>query len=286
MTAMKLVRAIDSRPWLVWCLLSLTLSGSCAREETLLRLATTTSVDNSGLLDAILPAFRAESGIDVQVMAVGSGRALQLLRRGDADIALTHDADAEEAFIREGRLVLYRKLMFNDFLIVGPVDDPAAVRDAPTAADAMRRIARSASPFVSRGDASGTHAREQQLWNLAGVRPPAGRLLETGQGMAATLRVASEREGYCLTDRATFLQLAPALRLARVFEGGVEMLNTYAIIVANGGAPRCEAGKRLVSWLAEGRGRRLVEEFAVAGAHPFTPWPVGRPADTPRAAPR
>ncbi len=286
MTAMGKVRAPASRSWLVGCLLSLTLTGSCARAETLLRLATTTSVDNSGLLDAILPAFRADSGIDVQVMAVGSGRALQLLRRGDADVALTHDPTAEELFVREGRVTLYRKLMFNDFLIVGPAGDPAAVGDALTAADAMQRIARSTSPFVSRGDGSGTHARERQLWNLAGVQPSAERILETGQGMAATLRVASERRGYCLTDRATFLQLAPALRLARVFEGGVEMLNTYAIIAADAGAPRREAARRLASWLTDGRGRGLIEEFAVAGTRPFTPWPVGRPADTPRAMPR
>jgi tungstate transport system substrate-binding protein len=139
---------------------------------------------------------------------------------------------------------------------------------------------------VSRGDASGTHARERQLWDLAGVQPSAERILETGQGMAATLRVASERQGYCLTDRATFLQLAPVLRLAPVFEGGEEMLNTYAVIVADDRSPRRDVARRLVRWLTEGRGRRLIEEFAVAGTHPFVPWPAGRPADTPQAQPR
>lgn len=267
-------------------MLSLALAASCAREATLLRLATTTSVDNSGLLDAILPVFRAETAIDVQVMAVGSGKALQLLRRGDADLALTHDPVAEASFVREGRVTLYRKLMFNDFLIVGPADDPALAHDASSVADVMRRIAQSTSPFVSRGDASGTYTREQQLWDLAGSRPPTERLLETGQGMAATLRVASERKGYCLTDRATFLQLAPVLRLGRVFEGGEALLNTYAVIVPDNRLPRREAADRLVSWLTEGRGRRLIEEFAVAGVHPFIPWPAGRPADTPQAMPR
>ena len=172
---------------LVLLLFVLLVSG-CGKDSSSLRLATTTSVDNSGLLQAILPSFRQETGIDVQVLAVGSGRALQLLRRGDADVALTHDPLTEAALLKEIPAAGYRKIMFNDFVVVGPARDEASVRPSASAADAMRRIATSTALFVSRGDESGTHARERQLWQKAGVKPPADRLLETGQSMAATLR--------------------------------------------------------------------------------------------------
>ena len=207
------------------------LSVGCREDRRRLRLATTTSVDNSGLLTAILPSFQDETGIAVQVLAVGSGRALQLLRRGDADVALTHDLVAETAFLKETTPAAYRKIMFNDFVVVGPSRDEAGVGQAANATDAMRRIAGSGATFVSRGDESGTHAREQQLWRKAGTTPSAARLLETGQGMAATLRIASERHAYTLTDRATFTQLAETVGLQPLFQGDPDLLNTYAVIV-------------------------------------------------------
>src|SRR5688572_6635070 len=162
------------------------------------RLATTTSVESSGLLSAILPAFDQEKGIDVAVLAVGSGRALELLERGDAAAGLTHDPRAEQTALARGTIGAYRKVMLNDFIIVGPPDDPARVRQALDAADAMRRIAAAEAVFVSRGDASGTYTREQELWERASRRPMSNRLLETGQGMSPTLRVASERRAYTL----------------------------------------------------------------------------------------
>lgn len=256
----------------------------CARAAPHLRLATTTSVDNSGLLDTLVGPFRAETGLNVDVLAVGSGRALQLLRRGDADLAITHDPEAEAAFLREGRVARYRKLMFNDFLLVGPPADPASVRLAPDAVQAMRAIARSGSTFISRGDESGTHARERALWTGAGAVPPRERLLETGQGMAATLRIASEQGAYSLTDRATFLQMRPTLRVVPVFEGDPMLLNTYAVLVIEG--PRQVDALRLATWLSEGSGRRLIAAFAAGGTIPFTPWPAARSADDPRAVPR
>lgn len=256
----------------------------CAREAPHLRLATTTSVDNSGLLESLVEPFHAETGLSVDVLAVGSGRALQLLRRGDADLAITHDPEAEAAFLREGRGARYRKLMFNDFLLVGPPSDPASVRLAPDAVQAMRAIARSGSTFISRGDESGTHARERTLWAGADAAPPRERLLETGQGMAATLRIASEQSAYCLTDRATFLQLTSTLRLVPVFEGDPVLLNTYGVLVIEG--PRQVGALRLATWLSEGSGRRLIAAFAAGGPPPFTPWPADRSADDPRALPR
>jgi tungstate transport system substrate-binding protein len=248
-------------------------------------LATTTSVDNSGLLAELLPPFRQETAIDVQVLAVGSGRALQLLRRGDVDVALTHDPLAEAAFLKEAPSAAYRKVMFNDFVVVGPAEDEAEVRQAASAADAMRRIASARVAFTSRGDESGTHARERELWQTAGVKPRADHLLETGQGMAATLRVASERRAYTLTDRATFVQLAKNLSLEPLFEHDPDLMNTYAVIAPDGGARSADV-MQFISWLSDGAGRDRIAAFTVAGTRPFLVWPLGRPRATPDALPQ
>lgn len=260
---------------------------SCGQPRNELRLATTTSVDNSGLLGAILPAFEMAADADVKVLAVGSGRALSLLQRGDADVAITHDPVAEARLLKEVPSARYRKIMFNDFLIVGPPDDPAGIGQAATTTEAMRRVAASTAPFASRGDESGTHAREQQLWAAAGAHPTPDHLLETGQGMAATLRIASERRAYTLTDRATFMQLADAIDLRSLFAGGADLLNTYAAIVLPGSARQALAG-RMVDWLAEGDGRTAIGQFspAPAGLQLFTVWPVDRPGSDPGALPR
>lgn len=267
----------------VW--LSAAIAAGCAEHHPQLRLATTTSVDNSGLLAAILPSFRQEAGIDVQVLAVGSGRALQLLRRGDVNVALTHDPVAESALLKEMPSAAYRKIMFNDFLLVGPPRDEAAVHRAATAVDAMRRIVTSTAAFVSRGDESGTYTREQQLWQKAGAKPPADRLLETGQGMAATLRVASERQAYALTDRATFTQLAHALALKPLFEDDADFLNTYAVIVLHDIGGALDA-LRFMTWISDGDGRAHISSFTIGGTRPFFVWPAGRPRDTPDTLPR
>ena len=250
----------------------------CARPPQVLHLSTTTSVDNTGLLAVLLPAFKIESGIDVQAVAVGSGRALAILERGDADAALAHDPDAEQKVIDAGRVASYRKIMYNDFVIACPAADPAGVRGTKGALDAMRRIAASGAPFVSRGDSSGTHSRELQLWREAGATPQGAALIDAGQGMAATLRIASEREAYVLTDRATLAQLAPTLRLGIVSEGDPILINTYAILVRAGltGDRRANA-ERFSLWIGEGPGRTRIEEFRVRGQPGFFPWPAGRP---------
>jgi tungstate transport system substrate-binding protein len=259
-------------------------AAGCA-PATRLRLATTTSVDNSGLLQELLPSFRQETGIDLQVLAVGSGRALELLRRGDVDVALTHDPVSEATFLKQVPSAAYRKIMFNDFVVVGPAEDAAAVRQATSAADAMRRIATAGVAFVSRGDESGTHARERQLWEKAGAKPSAEGLLETGQGMAATLRVASERRAYTLTDRATLAQLAPTLNLQPVFEHDPDLMNTYAVMAPDGGVRRADA-MQFITWLSDGGGRDRIASFTVAGTRPFNVWPAGRPRETPDALPQ
>lgn len=252
----------------------------------MVRVATTTSVENSGLLAAILPAFEAKYHTKVEVLPVGSGQALALLKRSDVAAGLTHDPAAEASALASGVITGYRKIMFNDFVIVGPGDDPAAVGHAADAVDAMRRIAASGAVFASRGDSSGTYSREQELWALAKQRPTDGRLLETGQGMSATLRVASEKRAYTLTDRATFEQVRSGLQLASWFEGGSALLNTYSIFLRVGltGADR-EAATTLADWLADGEGRELVTGFLANGRAVFNVWPTGIPRDQPTALP-
>jgi tungstate transport system substrate-binding protein len=262
---------------------------ACRSEPDAVRIATTTSVDNSGLLAAILPDFERRHDVKVDVLAVGSGQALNLLERGDATVGLTHDPRAERSALAVGVITGYRKIMFNDFVIVGPLGDPARIAGASDAAGALRRIIENGALFASRGDGSGTHSREQDLWALAGARPRANHLVETGQGMGATLRVASERHAYTLTDRATFEQFRSDLQLAVHYESGADLLNTYAIFLSAGATGRSlSLGTALVDWLADGEGRNLVANFRANGRTVFTVWPAGmpreRPTDTPVSA--
>ena len=272
-----------------FALVLLTLSlglGACARPPAALHMSTTTSVENSGLLTEILPAFEQATLIDVQVVAVGSGRALAIFESGDADVALTHDPDAEQALVGRGVTSRYRKIMFNDFVIAGPPADPAGVAGSVDVLAAMRRIASSKVPFASRGDASGTYAREQLLWKSAGSRPESASLIETGSGMAATLRVASERGAYVLTDRATLLQLQSTLRLTILDEDDPRYINTYAVLTRAGlTGRRRESAERLFDWLAGAEGRARIGGYRLKGQVAFCVWPAGAPADRPDALP-
>jgi tungstate transport system substrate-binding protein len=246
-------------------------------------LATTTSVDNSGLLGALLPVFRSHTGIDVQVLTPGSGIALEMLADGDVDAAISHAPAREAAVLERIRDAFYRKVMFNDFVLVGPPDDPAGVEHAPTAEEAMRRIARARARFISRGDSSGTHERERELWARAGVVPDTERVVMAGGGMGATLRIAGTMGAYTLTDRGTWAQHAGRARLRIVFEGGADLLNTYAVIVGTDAQPDA---RRFAEWLADGEGRRLIAEYRTVGGTPaFMVWPAGCPADSPAAQP-
>lgn len=261
-------------------------SFACQRATPRLRMATTTSVENSGLLGAILPAFERETHVAVEVLPVGSGQAMNLLKRGEVAVGLTHDPVAEAAALSAGIIAGYQKIMFNDFIIVGPADDPAGIRGASNAADAFSRIATSTSPFASRGDGSGTYTREQELWGHANRRPQPEQLLDTGQGMGGTLRVASERDAYTLTDRATFEQFRKSLHLSSLYEGGAELLNTYAIFVRAGlrGDESVNA-EALLRWFADGAGRQYIADFTAHGQHVFNVWPTGAPRDNPRDRP-
>ncbi len=196
-------------------------------------LATTTSTADSGLLDALAPEFLEESGYTLKPIAVGSGAALELGKRGEADVLLVHSPAAEEEFMAGGFGTERRTIMFNDFILVGPADDPAAVGDAESASDAMTRIASAEAAFVSRGDDSGTHALERRLWKAAGIAPEGDWYTESGTGMGDTLNIAGERGAYTISDRGTYLSLREQLGLDVLLEGDPALLNVYHVILVN-----------------------------------------------------
>ena len=245
-----------------------------------LDLATTTSVQHSGLLDALLPAFRDRTETDVRVHAAGSGRALEMLADGVVDLALTHAPDAEARALKAHPDWRYRKIAYNRFIVVGPPDDPAGTRQAPGAVEAFRRIAGARAPFVSRGDGSGTHEREQNLWTLAAVTPDPGHLIVSGRGMAQALRHADERRAYTLSDEATFWQFERSLQLVALVEGDERLLNTYALVY-----PESAAAAVFAEWLTSGEGRQRMAAFTVAGRTAFAVWPDRCPGTTPAATP-
>jgi tungstate transport system substrate-binding protein len=196
-------------------------------------LATTTSTQDSGLLDVLVPRFEKERGIATKVIAVGSGAALRMAARGDADVILVHAPAAERRYVEAGDLVDGRAVMHNDFVITGPGDDPAGIRALTSVNDVMRALA-ARGAFVSRGDDSGTHSQELALWAAAGIDPRSiQRREETGQGMGATLSIADQRRAYTLTDRGTYLSLRRRLKLAILFQGDASLRNLYHVYAVN-----------------------------------------------------
>ena len=267
-------------------LLVLALSG-CGPQapERHVVLATTTSISNSGLLDELLAAFERQHGVQVRSHLVGSGLALRMLEKAEADAVISHAPAAETSALRSHPTWRYQKIMFNDFVLAGPADDPADVRRARDVREAMQRIAISGVRFLSRGDESGTHEREEALWQAVGARPASGRLIVAGAGMGATLRVASETASYTLTDRASYAQLASALRLSILHERDPELVNTYAVIIDTTG-PRAGDAGLFFDWLSGDAGRRFIDTYRVRGSQVFFSWPQQRSADRPDARPR
>jgi tungstate transport system substrate-binding protein len=247
--------------------------------------ATTTSVGNSGLLDALARAFQQQHGLELRSHLVGSGRALRMLEDDHADLVISHAPDAEAAALKRHPEWRYRKIMFNEFVIVGPERDPARLKAASGVRDAMRRIASSEVRFISRGDQSGTHEREEALWRMASARPPADRLIVAGAGMGTTLRIASETAAYTLTDRATLAQLADSVRLSVVFDADAALLNTYSVIYDSAGSKAGDA-KTFFDWISAGAGRHAIAEYHIKGTPAFIPWPPERDANHPHARPR
>jgi tungstate transport system substrate-binding protein len=235
---------IGIRRWLIFLIrtaviasLFLTAVGCGKKAETARRtelvLATTTSTQDSGLLDEWVPMFEAEYPYAVKVVAVGSGQAMEMGRNGEADVLLVHSPAAEEKMVAEGYAVRREAVMHNRFLLVGPPSDPAGVKDAASAADAFARLAKSQSGFISRGDDSGTHVKEREVWKAAGVNPSGAWYMESGKGMADTLRIASEQGAYTLTDNATYLFLKHTLDLDMLFQGDEILNNNYHVMIIN-----------------------------------------------------
>ena len=257
--------------------LLLAVAAACGAQppETLV-IATTTSVQNSGLLDVLLPAYREAT---IRVHATGSGRALQMLADGAAAFAISHAPLMELQFLAEHHGWQYQKIAYNQFVIVGPAADPAGIRAAPDAVTAFRQIAASRSFFVSRGDQSGTHEREQTFWQAANI-VPGEWLLISGRGMAQALRHADEKQGYTLSDQATFWQLESDISLITLFDKDPRLINTYAMVYRNSD-PQSASFAR---WL-NGAGRQIIEGFLVRGRRAFATWPPDCPSNTPEATP-
>lgn len=231
-----------------------------------LLLVSTTSTQDSGLLDVLLPAFTAKTGYAVQLVAVGSGQALKIAEQGNADVILLHSPAAEKEFVAEGFGIDRRLVMHNDFVIVGPTSDPAGI-DGKIPVEALKKIFTSAVTFVSRGDDSGTHVKELALWKSAGL-DPAGKdwYLETGQGQGATLSIASEKGGYALTDRGTFLAYKSNVDLKILVEGDPFLLNVYHVITANPEkfpTINLEGAKAFSNFITSDEGQKVIAEFGV-----------------------
>jgi tungstate transport system substrate-binding protein len=231
MKGLKRIAALLSAAFIFGALGQATTAGAASKN---LILATTTSTQDSGLLDLLIPLFEKESGYFVKTIAVGSGQAMTMGEKGEADVLLVHSPEAEKKFMEKMAGSSRRLVMHNDFVIVGPAGDPAKIRGAKSSADAFKRIAQSGSIFLSRGDNSGTHAKEKGLWKGAAVTPDGQKWYQqTGLGMGQTLNVAAEKKGYTLTDRATYLALKKGLGLEILVEGDAKLLNVYHVIEVN-----------------------------------------------------
>ena len=244
-----------------------------------LTLATTTSTYDSGLLDAILPAFEEDSGMKVEVVAVGTGQALALGEQGDADILLVHARAREDAFMEAGHGSRREDVMYNDFVIVGPAEDPAGISGMASAPDALSAIAASESTFVSRGDDSGTHTKEKSIWTDAGIEPAGDWYQAIGQGMGATLTFANEEQAYTLSDRATFLSRTlddDGFDLKIIVEGDPMLFNPYGVMAVNPEKSEqinAEAANQFIDWLVSLPVQEEIAEFGKErfGSPLFTP---------------
>jgi tungstate transport system substrate-binding protein len=225
-------------------------------------LATTTSTRDSGLLDELLPAFEKKSGCSVKTLAVGSGEALALGEQGDADVLLVHSPEDEQEFVESGHATSRKPVMHNDFVVVGPARDPAQIEKATDVSGALDRIADDQAPFASRGDDSGTHAKELDLWETAGIKPSGSWYIETGQGMGETLTIADQKDAYTLSDRGTFLA-TDNLESKLLFEGGKDLLNPYHVIVVRGGKVNERCARAFSAWITSPPTQKTIGRFGV-----------------------
>ena len=245
-------------------------------QDRSITMASTTSTEQSGLFAHLLPAFRQASGIDVRVVAVGTGQALDMGRRGDADILFVHDRQAEEKLVAEGFGIKRTDVMYNDFVIVGPQGDPAGAKGRDVVA-ALAKIAASSGSFISRGDKSGTHAAELRYWKMAGIDAPAARVTgykECGCGMGPALNIASQSDAYVLTDRGTWLSFRNRGNLAILVEGDRRLFNQYGVIVVNPAKHphvKVQLAQAFADWVLSPAGQQTIAAYQVGGEQLFFP---------------
>ncbi|HQC87687.1 substrate-binding domain-containing protein [Acetomicrobium sp.] len=251
---------------------------ACADEKVLL-MATTTSTDDTGLLDYLAPLFKEDTGITLQWTATGTGKALKLGENCDVDVLLVHDPDSEKKFVEAGYGVDRTQVMYNDFIIIGPADDPAGIKGL-TSTEAFKKIAEKKAIFVSRADESGTHMKEKFVWQQAGLDVPDKEewYVQTGQGMLITINVAAEKKGYTLTDRGTYIKYEANYEgkppLVILSEGDPYLLNQYSVIAVN--PERCpkakyDLAKKFIEWMASPRAQQAIEDFRLMGKQLFFP---------------
>lgn len=245
--------------------------------ESFITVASTTSTEQSGLFKHLLPQFTKTSGIQVRVVALGTGQALDMARRGDADVVFVHDPQAEDKFVAEGYGVKRLPVMYNDFVLIGPKSDPAGVAGFKDITDALKKIASNGSPFVSRGDKSGTHAAELRLWKVAGVDPVQGRgkwYRETGSGMGPSLNSASSMNAYLLADRGTWLSFKNRGELTIVVEGDKRLFNQYGVMLVHPSKHahvKVQPGQAFIDWLVSTQGQATIASYKIGGEQLFFP---------------
>ena len=262
---------------IVTLLLCLNISLVSAEEQAFITLSSTTSTDNSGLLEYLIPKFRDKTGIDVRVIAVGTGRALQLGERGDADLVLVHHKVSEEKFVESGFGVDRHDVMYNDYVIVGPIDDPAKISGVKKVKKAFEKIHKHQVPFVSRGDDSGTHKKELELWSFANIniQQYSGTWYrEAGAGMGATLNIANGMNAYALTDRGTWLSFKNRDDLTLLIENEPPLFNQYGVILVNPERHehiKYKQAKLFSDWITSSEGQQAIADFTLEGQQLFFP---------------
>jgi len=253
------------------------LTSGLAQASEFITVASTTSTQNSGLFDYLLPKFTAKTGIDVHVIAVGTGQAIRQAEHGDADVLFVHHRASEEKFVREGYGIKRYDVMMNDFVLIGPATDPAGVKSAKTIEEALTAIAKVGAPFVSRGDDSGTHKRERGLWRAVGIDPKTVSgtwYREAGAGMGATLNMAQGMGAYALSDRGTWIAFKNKAGLDIVHQGSANLANPYGVILVNAKRlphVKSEAGQRFIDWLVSAEGQNDIAAFKLQGEQLFFP---------------
>ncbi|MBI5248150.1 MAG: extracellular solute-binding protein [Desulfomonile tiedjei] len=245
-----------------------------AHGQARLRMSTTTSTESSGLLKVLLPPFEKANNVTVDVISVGTGKALKLGEHGDVDVVFVHARPLEDKFVADGYGVDRKDVMYNDFILVGPKDDPSGVKGAKTAAEAFTRISSGKADFISRGDESGTHQMEKALWKASGIKPEGKWYVEAGQGMGAVLQMANEKKGYALADRGTFIAHENKIGVVILFDGDKAMFNPYGIIAVNPKKhpnAQYELAKKFINYVTGPEGQKVIADFKLNGKQLFFP---------------